>query len=70
MDRFIYDDTGFLPFQITSNNSTDMAILVEVPGVSSFAAANSNTVTRLTDSFKIKNNTGSPIAFTYVVVRF
>ena len=64
-------ETTALPAEgMTSNNATDMAILVEIPGVSSFAAANSNTVTRLTDSFKIKNNTGSAIAFTYVVVRF
>ena len=64
-------ETTALPAEgMTSNNATDMAILVEIPGVSSFAAANSNTVTRLTDSFKIKNNTGSAIAFTYTVVRF
>ena len=55
---------------MTSNNATDMAILVEVPGVSSFASVNSTTVTRLTDSFKIKNNTNAQIAFTYTVVRF
>ena len=64
-------ETTALPAEgMTSNNATDMAILVEVPGVSSFAAVNSTTVTRLTDSFKIKNNTNAQIAFTYTVVRF
>lgn len=54
---------------VTANNSTDVAILVNCPGIQS-SYAQPTSVQRLDGKFKITNTAGQNISFTYLVARY
>ena len=62
--------TGDLPADgMTTNNSTDMAIMVNVPGVQSYSPT-FYSIQRLSNNFRITNTSSARFDYEYVVVRY